>query len=107
MTEEVKKGKQWTPNAKQIQMAELLINPEDRRTKKEKCADVGLTPKTLCSWLKDDRFVEYLRDRIELYTNAELPEIWRSLIAQCKRGNVAAMKLFFMLKNLYPNHQAW
>jgi hypothetical protein len=52
--------------------------------------------------MKDDRFVDYLNSQIGKYTNAELYEIWKSLMMQCKRGNVNAIKLFFEMKELVP-----
>ena len=36
----VTKSNEWKPHAKQIKMAELLLNPEDRRTKQDKCKEV-------------------------------------------------------------------
>ena len=99
----VSKSKEWQPHAKQIKMAELLLNPEDRRTKKDKCAEVGITHKTLWKWMKDQRYVAYVNDQLEQYTNGELADVWRALIGQCKRGNVQAMKLFFEMKELHPS----
>lgn len=101
----VNKGKVWQPNPKQIKMAELLINPEDRRTKKEKCAEAGITHKTLWTWMKDERFVNYVNSLVNLYTSSELSEVWKALIMQCKRGNVQAIKLFFELKEMLPDEK--
>lgn len=103
----VRKSKEWKPHSKQIKMAELLINPEDRRTKAEKCKEVGITHKTLWTWMKDPRYVAYVNGHIDQYTNAELSEVWRALIGQCKRGNVQAMKLFFEMKELHPSAKEW
>lgn len=99
----VRKSKEWKPHAKHIKMAELLLNPEDRRTKQEKCKEVGITTKTLWKWMKDERFVDYVNSQLDQYTNSELAEVWKALIAQCKRGNVQAIKLFFELKEIHPS----
>ncbi|WP_152671360.1 phBC6A51 family helix-turn-helix protein [Desulfosporosinus acididurans] len=88
-------------------MAELLLDPEDRRTKKEKCAEVGITPKTLWKWMNDARYVDFVNSQLDRYTNGELAEVWRALINQCKRGNVQAIKLFFEMKELHPDTKAW
>jgi hypothetical protein len=105
--EGVRKSKEWRPHAKQIKMAELLLNPEDRRTKQEKCKEVGITPKTLWKWMKDKRYVEYVNSQLDQYTNSELAEVWKALINQCKRGNVQAIKLFFEMKELHPSVKEW
>lgn len=102
----VNESKGWKPHTKQIKMAELLLNPEDRRTKKEKCAEVGVTPKTLWKWMQDERYVDYVNSQLDRYTNTELPEVWRALIAQCKRGNIQAIKLYFEMKEMHPEIKA-
>lgn len=83
-------------------MAELLLNPEDRRTKTEKMKEADVSRKAFYSWMKDKRFVTYLNSQLDQYTDGELSSVWRSLINQCVRGNVSAMKLFFELKELHP-----
>jgi len=103
----VTKSNEWKPHAKQIKMAELLLNPEDRRTKQDKCKEVGITMKTLWKWMKDKRYVDYVNSQIDQYTNGELAEVWRALINQCKRGNIQAMKLFFEMKELHPSTKSW
>lgn len=88
-------------------MAELLLNPEDRRTKQEKCEEVGIAFSTLWKWMKDKRYVDYVNSQLEQYTNGELSEIWRALIKQCKRGNVRAIELFFEMKEMHPKTKVW
>lgn len=100
-----RKSKEWRPHAKQIKMVELLLNPEDRRTKEKKCEEVGIAFTTLWRWMKDERFVDYMNSQLEKYTNGELPDVWRALIAQCKRGSTTAMKLYFEMKRLYPGSE--
>lgn len=105
----VKKGKDWRPHAKQIKMAELLINPEDRRTKEAKCKEVGITYKTLWTWMKDERFVNYMNSQIDKYVNGEMADVWRALLAKCKRGDIQAIKLLFEVKEIHPStkHIGW
>lgn len=79
----------------------MLVNPEDRRSKKDKYESIGLTERTFYRWLKDTRFIDYVNSQINKYTDAELPEMWKALINQGKRGNMAAIKMYFELKNKY------
>lgn len=99
----VRKSKTWQPHAKQIKMSELLLNPEDRRSKQDKCNEVGITTKTLWEWMKNENYVAYVNNKLDQFTNAELPEVWKSLITQCKRGNVPAIKLYYEMKKLHPD----
>jgi hypothetical protein len=95
----------WRPNPRQILMVELLINPEDRRTKEDKCKEVGVKKQTLYNWLKKPEFVTYMNSQIDKYTNSELSEVWKALLLQCRRGNIEAIKLFFKMKELDPDIQ--
>jgi len=51
--------------------------------------------------MKDKRFIDYLNSRLDLYTDGEVADVWRSLINQAKRGSYQHTKLFFEMKQLY------
>ena len=86
-------------------MAELLLNPEDRRTKTDKMKEVGVPRRTFYKWMKDRRYVDYINSQLDQYTNTELPDIWKALIRQAIRGNTQAIKLFFEMKGLYTERK--
>jgi hypothetical protein len=88
-------------------MAELLLNPDDRRTKAEKMREVGVPERTFYRWMKDKRFIDYMNSQIAQYTDGELAEVWKALIMQCKRGNIQAIKLFFEMKEMHPSVKDW
>lgn len=94
-------GTNWIPLPEQIKLAELLLNPEDRRTKTEKMAEAGVPRTTFYRWLKDKDFLSYLKDQLNTYTDSELPDIWKALVLKCKRGDTQAIKLFMELKGAY------
>lgn len=95
---QVKKSQDWQPNSKQIKMVDLLINPDDRRTKEAKCEEVGITPKTLCEWQRNPDFIKYKNAQLDKYTDAQLDEVWKSHLRVIKMGNVEAIKLYHQLK---------
>ncbi len=97
------KQHKWRPSTKQVAMAALLLNPEDRRTKSEKMKEVGVPHRTFYRWMNDERYIEYIKSRLDRYIDAELADVWRALLAQCKRGNVQAIKLLFEVKQIHPN----
>lgn len=88
-------------SADQLKFAQLLADPDDRRTRRDKIAEVGVAPSTAYAWLKKPEFLDYLNDQIEKYTDGHLSTAWRSLIIQMKRGDTKAIKLFFELKGKY------
>lgn len=96
-----RKSTEWAPSNRQKKVAEMLINPDETRSKTEILAEIGVPRRTFYNWMHDDRFVGYLSDELDCYTDGELPEVWGALIRRCKRGDTQAIKLFFELKNRY------
>lgn len=94
-------GRKWRPNAQLIAMAEMLVNPDDRRTKTEKIKAAGLSERTFYRWMRDERYIAYVNSLLDRYTNAALPSVWRALIRKCNLGDTAAIKLYFELKGMY------
>jgi hypothetical protein len=95
----------WMPTPLQRKMVELLINPDDRRSKEDKCKEVGIQKQTLYNWLKIPGFIDFMNSQLDKYTNSELSEVWKALLMQCKRGNIEAIKLYFKMKELDPEIQ--
>ncbi len=92
----------WTPRPELIKMAQLLINPDDRRSKAEKIKAAGLTEQVFYRWMKDERYIKYLNAQIDKYTDSELSEVWKALLRQCKIGNISAIRTFFDMKGMNP-----
>ncbi|WP_186451023.1 phBC6A51 family helix-turn-helix protein [Sporomusa sp. KB1] len=97
-----KTGSVWVPRPELVKMAQFLINPDDRRSKAEKIKAAGLSETIFYRWMKDARYIQYLNDQIDKYTDSELSEVWKALLRQCKLGNIAAIKLFFDMKRMNP-----
>lgn len=102
-TESTKEDKTAKLSPKQIQMAEMLANPENEyATVSEMCRKINISRNTYYTkWLRDEAFTSYVDELIARYTDAELASVWRALIKQCTAGNVNAIKLFFELKGKY------
>ena len=83
-------------------MAEMLANPDDKRTKGEKIKAAGLTERTFYRWMSDERYISYVNSLIDKYTSAALPGAWNALVRQCNLGNIAAIKLLFDMKRMNP-----
>lgn len=102
MKKQNKTNKGDTPfNTKQLKFAELLIDPEDRRNRREKIAEVGVAPSTAYRWLKDPEYLEFLDRQIDIVSYGHLATAWTSLITEVKKGDTPAIKLFFELKGKY------
>lgn len=91
----------WTPRPELIKVTEFLLNPDDKRPKVEKIKAAGLTEQVFYRWMKDERFINYINNQIDKYTNAEISEVWKALVRKCKMLDVPAIKLFFEMKGMY------
>lgn len=102
-TKRTKEDKTVRLSPKQVQMAEMLANPESEYASvSEMCRKIDISRNTYYSkWLRDEAFTSYVDELIARYTDAELASVWRALIKQCIAGNVTAIKLFFELKGKY------
>lgn len=86
---------------KKKMMADLLINPDFNGTVTELCGQVGVARSTFYDWMKDPDYLNYIQSLIDSFTDSELVSVWKALVSECKKGNVAAIKLFFELKGKY------
>lgn len=88
-------------NLKQKKAAKILIGDSFDGSFKGICEKVGISEKTFCQWLEDEEFLKYLLNLVEKYTIGEVAAVWKSLLEQCIKGNIQAIKLYFELKNKY------
>ena len=87
---------------KQRRLANLLVNPEEKRSISELCQEVKISRTTFYNWLNTEAdFKNYLDFLIEGYTNSELANVWKATIKRAVNGDVQAQKLYFELKNKY------
>ena len=86
---------------KRAKLAEMLVNPDNTETVTSMCETVGVARSTFYKWLSEPEYLEYIQGLIDQFTDSELAEVWKSLVKECKKGNVQAIKLFFELKGKY------
>lgn len=73
----------------------------DRRSDEKKLRDLGITTRQWASWLQDDQFAEYLRDRSEKMIANSTHELHKGLMKGVRNGNVASVKLAYELTGRY------
>ena len=86
---------------KKAKLAEMLVNPDLAATVTEMCEAVGVARSTFYKWLNDPEYLSYIQGLVDRFTDSELTTVWKSLINECRKGNVQAIKLYFELKGKY------
>ena len=95
-----------TTNAKieltpiQRKMAEALVNPDFRGTITQLCEDMNVPRRTYYNWLDNAAFREYMEELIDKYADSELSMVWKSLIDECSKGNIKAIRLYFERRDI-------
>lgn len=73
------------------------IDNEEAALKAAKAAGVSI--ETICGWLADGDFRRQFQELSDRESDAERAAVWRALVEQCAKGNLAAIKLYFELKD--------
>jgi hypothetical protein len=106
------RGIQWPPagdhlSPEQMHAVAVMTDLVDRRSDEKKLRDLGITTRQWATWLQDDYFAEYLRDRSEKMIANSTHEIHRGLMKGVRNGNVASVKLAYELTGRYrPNEES-
>ena len=90
-------GTNWVPSVKQLAVIEMLVNPEDTRTKEQKREAAGVPKRTFYNWLKKPELVCYMNNLLHGLLKLDEIEAYRSLRQQIRRGNVQAIRTYYEL----------
>lgn len=88
-------------DANMIIAAECLANPAFMGTKEDIANAANVSRSTLYRWLRNEDFINIVNDLIDKYIAAEAGLVWKSLIRECSKGNMQAIRLYFELKDKY------
>lgn len=90
----------------QMHAIATMLDPYDRRSDEKKLRDLGLTSRQWATWLLDDQFAEYVRDRSERMLANSVHEAHKGLIKGARNGNVASVKTLYEITGRYrPNEE--
>jgi hypothetical protein len=82
----------------QLKALQTLTDPENVGLSWKKKAElIGVTPRTLQEWRKDNAFLKAMKDGYKAELDSHRGEIDKQLIKLCKAGDLKAMKLYYEL----------
>jgi hypothetical protein len=85
----------------QLLLANMLLNLHDKRTVREKLAEVQVSSQQYHAWMRQPQFVEFLRKRGEALFKGSDWEAFKGLSKAVSSGDVNALKLFFEMRGIY------
>lgn len=88
-------------SAKQIVCANMMLNLHDKRSEREKLAQIQVTSQQYHAWLRNPTFIEFLRKRGEALFSASDFQAYKSLINNVKAGDNKSLELFFRMRGIY------
>lgn len=98
-------GDRLTPA--QMHAIAVMTDLVDRRSDEKKLRDIGVTTRQWATWLQDDEFAAYLRDRSERLLDNSIFEAHKGLLKGVRNGNVASVKAMYEITGRFrPNEEA-
>lgn len=94
----------FTPD--QMHAVAAMMDLVDRRSDEKKLRDLGISTRQWATWLQDDEFANYLRDRSEKLLANSTHEAHKGLLKGVRQGNQASVKTFYEITGRYrPNEE--
>jgi hypothetical protein len=87
--------------AKQIVVANMMLNLHDKRSEREKLALVQVSSQQYHAWLRQPAFVEFLRKRGEALFSSSDFLAYKSLVNNVKAGDNKALEIFFQMRGIW------
>lgn len=90
----------------QILVANMLMNPSDRRSLREKLKDpsltaFGITMQQVNGWLRSSSYQDHLRKRAHALFGGAEPAAYKNFVAAIEAGDQKSIALYFEMKGIY------
>lgn len=86
---------------KQSLVASLVLNPQDKRTIREKLKQIGVKASEYNGWMNDDNFVKYMRDKAKAIFDAADSAAFIGFTKLLENADKESIKLYFEMKGIY------
>lgn len=86
---------------KQLQVANVLMDTLDKRSRLKKLTELGVTTQEYSRWLKDPTYRTYCLDRAESLLQENMPIAHMSLLDRVSQGDMTALKYYYAMTGRY------
>lgn len=98
--EELKEDKNKL-TARQMAAAAVMLNLTDRRSDEKKLRDLGISTEEYATWMQNNTFAQYMRERSEQLVNNSLHEAHMGLLRGIRQGNTKSIQLYYAMTGRY------
>ena len=95
----IKESRALSP--KQIICANMMLNLHDKRSEREKLAEIQVGSQQYHAWLRNPTFIEFMRKRGEALFQSSDFAAYKSLVNNVKAGDNKSLELFFRMRGIY------
>lgn len=88
-------------NEKQMQVANVLLDTLDKRSRLKKLMELGVTTQEYNRWLKDPVYRNYCLERAEALLNENMYVAHISLLDRVAQGDMTALKYYYAMTGRY------
>jgi hypothetical protein len=89
----------------QMHAIAVMLDSYDRRSDTKKLSDIGITTRQWSTWMLEEDFASYVRDRSERMLEGSIFEAHKGLVKGARNGNIAAVKTLYEITNRYRPDQ--
>lgn len=94
-----------TLTSRQMAAASIMLNLVDRRSDEKKLRDLGISTEEWATWMQNNNFASYMRDRSEALVANSLHEAHMGLMRGVRQGSTSAISLYYKLSGRYDPDQ--
>jgi len=95
----------FKPNERQILLAKLITDFDDKRTITEKARSIGIPHNTLVNWMARSGYIAYINDQLPIITAAHKAAVWAKTIEKAVGGDNTCIRLYFELQGDTEKHK--
>lgn len=96
---------QTSLTAKQMAAVSVMLNLVDRRSDEKKLRDLGISTEEWSTWMLNNNFAKYVKDRSEALVANSVHEAHMGLMRGVRQGSTSAISLYYKLTGRYDPDQ--
>lgn len=89
----------------QMHAIAVMLDVYDRRSDEKKLRDIGVTTRQWSTWMLEESFASYVKDRSERMLEGSVFEAHKGLVKGARNGNVAAAKALYEITGRFRPDQ--